>query len=730
MKLIKNLSIKASISLLVVSTVLLFLTVVLFGFNRISTEVEADLGVNQREIESLHGEMEETIVHNLGQLSHQANTGFSLFLNKMREVAMIVEHDPLLHRLSEQEWPEGGQEETPYAILPPANKQGINERLTPYFSNIVSGIEDIQFAYIGTQDGAMYIGPLGDYDFTEFDPRARPWYQDAMQQPDAHVWTDPYIDAITGELVMTLAKAVAGNGEDREMLGVIGLDFSLDAIASAVQTMEIGQTGYAFLMDQNGILLSHPEWVDQLGADIRSSYDFLGKVYEENEGVLHFVMNDAEMLGYFVTNELTGWKLVMAAPADELLGVQHVIREVEDQNQSILSKLKDSQQQITYIFLGIGVLLVALGVGIAHMYSRGMNKRIQSVNVAMNKVSKGDLTPWLATGSEQNEIGQLSRHFNEMIGDLKQLVGTNLSIAGQIADASQRLRIVSDESSVGAETIQQVVDEISGYMKRQAEAAQQMGRVVESFSEDMQDISEVIRQAEEAVEHSRGVSEKGSASITDLDEASRQNLDLARTVTSNIEALSQQMNDVYGFATTIQDIAENTNLLALNASIEAARAGEHGQGFAIVAQQVRKLADQSSASAREISDSIHSIQKHLQATVYNIQQTEQIAGQQYEVLALSKEGFDRIQSAIEDLRLRMSETGESVGRLSGKSDTLVQTIEESIQESEQAALYVTSIHQTLQEQVDAIRQVSAATDELTHITETLNKESGKFKMKE
>lgn len=727
MNYMKNLSIKASISLLVAFTVFIFLGIVLYGFNQVSTKVADGLGESQHVIESLNDEMEQMITNNLAQLSEQVNSGFSIFLNKMKEIASTVESDSILEPLIEHESiPNGPYEGTPYAILPPHNKHELNEVFTPYFANLVRGIEEVQFAYIGTPDKAMYIGPLDDFDFTAFDPTSRPWYQDAVARPDDYIWTDPYIDAITGQPVMTLAKAVRAQHADQRFIGVVGLDFSLQTLASNVNTVKFGEHGYAFLLDASGVLMTHPYWEDRIGESMLD-YDFLQDVYGADEGILRYTLDEQAMIGYFVTNEITGWKLVITAPEQELLGIQDVIRQVEVQNESILSGLNDSERSIMLLFLGIGVLLIVLGIWIAHVYSRSMNRRIQFVNDAMDNVSKGDLTQTIDVGSEQNEISALSRNFNTMVGDLKQLVQSNLSISAQISQASQTLQDMSRRSADGAENIQHIVNEISTYLEKQAQSSMETGKVIESFTAEMEQVMQAIGQVDQTVQQSYEVSRKGSSSIGQLEEATAKNLELTKTVTANVRELSEQMNAIYSFSTIIQEIAANTNLLALNASIEASRAGDEGRGFAVVAMEVRKLAEQSAQSAKDIADRIQHIQTHFDETVNNIVQTEQMAHQQHEVLTFSKEGFDRIQASIDNIRSRMEATGGFIEDMRMKTEVLVDSIQQSIEDSEQASTYVMSIHHTLDEQFQAIKEVSSSTDELTNITETLNRESRKFK---
>lgn len=746
MSIIRNMSIKTSVSLLLVFTTIAFLGIVLFGFHQMTTEVDQRLEENHASFQALNQEMEQVIQNNLAQVSKQINSNFSIFLNKMKELTVTIEYDPLVQVFADPasasaassasssssassaiaaagNQPDGSPD--PYEILPAVNRLEWNELFTPYFANLANGIAEIQYAYIGTPNKEMYIGPLGDYDFRTFDPTTRPWYQDAKAKPHDYIWTQPYIDAITGKPVMTLAKAIVGNEPDKPLLGVIGLDFSLDTLAAIVNSVEFGHSGYAFLLDSEGNLITHPKWNDLLGKKL-TGYDFLDTVYNGDHGIIQFAENERDMLGYFYTNELTGWKLIVTAPEEELLSMNNVIQQVEQQNFGIIEGLKESERRIMLMFIVNGALIMILGIVITHIYSRSMNRRIQNVSDAMGKVSGGDLTQKIPVDGN-NEISMISRRFNRMVDDLKQLVMSNLRMAEQLSHASDTLRNVSRRSSEGAENIQQILEEVSTFLDHQAQSSRQAGTMLESFTLAMDQAMEAIRQVDQTVQKSHEVSSKGSSSITELEEASNQNLELTRTVTQNIEELSRRMNQVYEFTTVIQEIASRTNLLALNAAIEATRAGDDGLGFAVVAQEIRKLAEQSSASAKDISEDIRHIQTHFEKTVDNIQLTEQMAYRQHEVLGLSKEGFDQIRQAIDEIRERMAETGRYIEDIQDKSTMLIQSVEQNIAESDRAAQYVSDIQHTLEEQIQAIKEVSASSDELTSVTETLLEETRKFK---
>lgn len=721
----KNLSIKTSISLLIIVTVSAFLITVLFSLQQLSKKVAQHLNEQQTTIQTLQTEIEKNLAQQLEQLSNQVNDSFSMFLNQMREVLSTVETNPDLQMLLQHETiPYGNYENTPYRILPPANKEAINQLLVPYFSRLVDGFSQVQYAYIGTPQGAMYIGPLGDYDFTQFDPRTRPWYKDALNQPEKYVWTDPYIDAITGEAIMTLAKTVKINDV---FVGVAALDFSIQSITSMVNTTKIGEQGYAFLLDQNGILLAHPQLEEKIGTSIVETYPYLAEIYEDDSGTISFIQDGNRMIASYVTNPLTGWKLVVTVLEEELFRSQQITSQFHTLNQSIFTDLKQQQNNITFLFLGIGGLLAGAGIFIAHFYSKSMSSQIQTINVAMQQLSQGDLTHRVPVNTKHTEINQLNEHFNQMAQNLQQLVQSNIERAAQIGEAAQTFQEVSTQTASGAEHMERIIKQMLNLMSTQASNIQQTGKVIASFHDEMQKVNSSMKRVEEAVEHSQQASAQGASYIHELENTSKRNLTLSKTAAKNIQSLYEQMDQVHTFSKTIRNIAENTQMLALNASIEAARADVNSQGFAVVAEQVRKLADEATKATIQITDILDAMQKQMNESIMNIEETEHAASKQHEILTLSKMEFERIHAAIEEIHQQMNQTNDVVVQFQFKNEKLVQVSDESRSASDQAVNYITNIQHTIEQQLQAWGEIATYTEHLTHLYHALESEISRFK---
>jgi len=714
------------IALFIVLATAIFLAVTLYYYEQTTDSVRAELASNQQLLQILEDETQAAIAANLLLVGEQTRHSVNVFLNKMRDVARIIEQSQALDILADGRYlRRGAIRGTPYEILPPANKRRINEQLTPFFANVVAGTDEIKSAYIGTPRKELYIGPLGDFDLTGFDATAQPWYQDAVQTPDKYIWTDPYIDPATGEPVMTLAKAVF---RDEQLIGVLGLNFSLRTISSMVQDMRIGETGYALLLDRNGMLLAHPSGTDKLGENATATFPFLEHVLTSEEGQLRFVDNGKEMVGYYFTHPETGWKLVTIVPVQEMLNLDAAVGQMEGKNHELLLQLNEQKTQIIYAFAGIGAVLVLLGLLISLLNSRAVSRQIGRIGSAMASLAQGDLTTQIVTVKGRNEIDRLGNHFNEMAGDLRKLVESNLDIARQVDDAAGRLLAVSAQAGAGLEKLRHAITTMQHDTDRQKEQMASMEKAINDMTRNVQTVQtscdDIHRMMQQSVDKYRQTAD----TMRQLDETSQQNVEDFRKLTDSMTTLAEQMKQIQGFTTKIKDIASQTNLLALNAAIEAARAGAFGSGFTVVAQEVRKLANQSAKTAQEIEQIIGTTNKQVQQSVQNLQQAAQTAYQQHEIVQQSRQSYDTLNDFVGHIGEQIVRMIRMMADIRQQNLQLRETMNNHQRQARRVAEWTGDIQAAIDEQSAAIREVAASLEQLSAASQRLHQDIAKFKI--
>jgi len=715
----------SSISAIVLFTVLLY--TVCFGilFYRFASDVNRYLSDSQTQMRSISNITKDTLVKNLHAIDTQINQGFTLFLQQMESLTNLIAQSEQAARLANHAaLPSGSAEGTPYAKLPPKNKPSLNPVLIPYLERFTKTYEEIQYAYYGTPDGAYYIAPLTNDDYRNYDPTTRPWYQAAIKQPDQVVWTDPYLDAFTRKPIVTVAKAIVHNGK---VIGVAGLDISIEKLINLVGQIKIGQTGYVYLTDKNGVMLAHPKDKTLIGQNVKEKFPFLSSVYERETGTFEYTHNGVEKVGHFVTNPLTGWKLIAVVDKKDLLQLQLAIDNLHQQGQHLLDSLKTSQLITILVMLGIGLVLFAVCATGAYLFARSIGQRVEEIRHGMNRLAEGDLTQHISA-QPGDEIDELALRFNEMVDQLRHLIATNMELSRSIEEAATGLAAVAEETTAQAADIGRTIGEIAEAVSKQAEETEQGAQVVNMFAQSIDRVNESADSVKQAVDETTRAGEQGVAAMNELDRSSEQNVAVADRVTADIRALSEQMNRITSFTTTIKEIAEQTNLLALNAAIEASRAGEHGAGFAVVASEVRKLAEQSSKAAREIEQVVQAIHSQVETSVTTIGQTAEIARQQHDIVQQTKQAFQRILQAVEHIREKMEGVAAAMAEMNRDKNTFVQTIENISAVSQQTAAGAQTVNSATQEQTRAIEEVAQAAQRLTEMVESLNREIAKFKL--
>lgn len=316
-----------------------------------------------------------------------------------------------------------------------------------------------------------------------------------------------------------------------------------------------------------------------------------------------------------------------------------------------------------------------------------INKILSPINLLsehMASVAEGDLSREFTVQGE-DEIAALGRSFSTMQQNFRQLIGQTVRVSGQLIDSSKALSSSADETSSSAQNASTRVEKMALSMR-------ELGSLAENAARDSQQVNLAATEGSEVV---------------------RQTVDRMATLHQIVEELASETNrlgqkiqDINQFVRLIGDIAEQTNLLALNAAIEAARAGEHGRGFSVVAQEVRKLADESNQAAKDVRKIIEGI----------IQQAQDLTQNMDKGLQQVKIGHQLIE-----------ETGEKFNSIQGLVAGLVRHSAEVANAGTQATAASSEIAAAIQEQAAAVEQVAASANLLDQLAEELKEQISKFK---
>ncbi|NYS61187.1 methyl-accepting chemotaxis protein [Vreelandella salicampi] len=423
---------------------------------------------------------------------------------------------------------------------------------------------DFMATYIGYADTGETIFFNGWQPPSNFDPRERPWYKAAVSKRDTII-TAPYVDAQTGDLVVTFARPYYADGE---LTAVIGADITINEVVEIVANIAPTDSSFAFLTTADGTLVAHPNAELTLeGADVISSAltpDKLRAITQADQPTpMTLEDSDKRLLGGNIGGD-SGWQLMVALDEHEATAGLRAIA---------------TTSTITL------VVVAALTAVVLSLLLKLLLRRLLSVRDAMNSIAsgEGDLTQRLPEEGN-DEVSQIAAAFNRFVATMD-------AVLLDVRSSSEAVHNAATEIANGGQ-------DLSRRTENTASSLQQTSASMEEITSTVEHTSSSAQQANQLSQAASDVAAKGGQAVSQ--------------VTSTMEDIAQSSGKIGEIVTLMDSIAFQTNLLALNASVEAARAGEQGRGFAVVAGEVRKLAQRSTDAANDIKNLIEDSQSKVQ----------------------------------------------------------------------------------------------------------------------
>lgn len=553
---------------------------------------------------------------------------------------------------------------------------------------------EILSIYVGTEKGNFIQEPVIN-DTSTYDPRTRDWYKQSMELKGEIQISKPYEDAAEDAMVITISKTTKDNS------GVISVDITLDVLNQLTGKVKIGEEGYAMLLDEDMNFISHPTSM----AGTVAEEAFYQKLYEKDNGAFEYDYQGNKKFMTYLTNEMTGWKI----------GGSLYESEVGNAAAPIL--------KTTMIVIVIALLV---GVLIVYFVIRSVLRPIQDLRNKAITISHGDLTEEINVRSK-DEIGQLGQAFRDMQASLKNLIGNIEKNTEFVAASSEQLTASAEQTTYATEHVAAAVQEVAGNAENQMNSIEKNVQLIEQVTAGIAHIAESSLKVSELAIHTMTQAEVGGQAVTDT---VNQMSSIQSSVSESnrmISSLSERSKEVGTILNVITGIAQQTNLLSLNAAIEAARAGEHGKGFAVVADEVRKLAEQSQQSATEIFNIIQGIQQDTESSVEIMAKvTEDV-----------KEGMAISNGAIEKFQQILVSTQEVTPQMDDISET-AQTVQTAIQEVNDTANELENMAKSnassseevaasTEEQLASMEEITASAKTLSHMAEELQELISSFK---
>jgi methyl-accepting chemotaxis protein len=498
---------------------------------------------------------------------------------------------------------------------------------------------------------------------------------------------------------------------------------------------------------QRGYLLSGDGTSLQIFSKAHDDYQALSKKLMETnldskeKGILQ-ELNELEEEFYQFSNELFELKrqnktaeysaLVITKGRELLKQVEEKVTELEDYEKAILSansKATSAEvESVKSFVLTLAIISVIAAIIIALYISRIISRPVVAIADAAQKIASGDLTVDEIKVKNKDEIGDLAKSFNQMAKNLRELIHQVASNAEQVAASAEELTASAEQTSKAAEQIATTMQDVAAGVDKQVQSVEETSQTVNEMSIGAQQIASNAQNVSSiAVE----TAEKATHGGKNIEVAIKQMNSINETVNGLaevIKSLGERSKEIGQITNVITGIAEQTNLLALNAAIEAARAGEQGRGFAVVADEVRKLAEQSAQSAQQISRLISAIQEETNKAVQSMEAAtkEVVAG--IGVVNTAGESFNQIQNAVDEVTSHIQEISSAIQQMAAGTEQMVQSMQQIAKVAETSAAGTQEASSVTEEQLAAMEEISSSAESLSHMAEELQMLIGKFKI--
>ena len=551
--------------------------------------------------------------------------------------------------------------------------------------------------YILTPEGNVYIDSENKM-LQDFSLAGDPSFEEVLTGKPS--WTEVMTSTISDEsIIIAMVPIFTDEGE---VHGVLASSIFFSQFREIVEGVKVGSEGYAYLLNSDTTAVAHPN-PDLLGANVRELNvpglnEHLDDMVSGQSGVAKYTYQGITKTNFY----------------DSVGRLSLSVNVSEDDYLKPLERMATIQIVIGVLFFIFGALLSAV---LAYFTVRKINR----IKKSMNMVAEGDLTAEVQfkKGEELDEVGQIGVGLNVMLASVKEII-THIKISSEsLAAASEQLSASAEQNRIASEETANSMQEIAEGAERQTSVMMDTMELFNAVNVKMNASSEEAKSMAEKSEEVKETAHNGRKVISGTETVMDNMKQLAEDTVRAIKDLNDKSDRIGEINGMISQIAEQTNLLALNAAIEAARAGEQGKGFAVVADEIRKLSAQSQESAQGIQALIVEMQKNVKDASDLIQSENSKVDEGIVSVNNSRDAFTQISENIDGVVEHIEEVVKSVYDTIDSTEKVNDAMEEVVSIVHETAASSEAIAASSQEQMAVSQEISSSSTQLAQLAEDL-----------
>lgn len=514
----------------------------------------------------------------------------------------------------------------------------------------------------------------------------------------------PYVDGATG--LTDADYAISFMKRMTTGKGFIVVDIKNSTVEEVLTDLNGGKGSYAALVAVDGgeIDMTAGERVDQ--AIFYEQQFYQDSAQTEEEYSKYVTYNHKKYLYLTAPVGDTGMRVCTLIPQSNIIGEMAGVRNT------------------TIIFVIVSSVIAIL---IGGALSTSIRKTLGGISKSMKVAAEGDLTVSLTT-KRRDEFGHVSNSIAKMLGGVRDLLSKVKNFGSTVGESAETVSETTEQILQSMQEVNEAINVVQEDVMKQASDAENGYRMMVDFGEKINNISETTDTMGGMVKNTIETVEKGTVMVDELKKTANATTDITKVLVSNVEDVYAQSSNIKKIVDTINDIAEETNLLSLNASIEAARAGDSGRGFAVVAQSIGKLAEQSVVAGNEIKRIIGSIEETTKIATDSAVQTEENVKSQMLALEDTVKVFHEIRDYVQQLVDRLGKVTNEMELLVQDKDKVIDTIQSVSSTAENASAATVEVTASVAEQVNFLSALTKDAEYLREQTVQLDEAMKQFRI--